>query len=67
MVPKSFALKFTGICKLFEQKLKHENPTARNITYDISDLYGYIDNLNDLGALVYVDETQINLLVLTTK
>jgi hypothetical protein len=30
------------------------NPNARNFTYDIKDLYNYIDQLSDLGALVYV-------------
>ena len=33
--------------------LKRLNPNLRNITYDISDLYRYIDNLADLSALVY--------------
>ena len=28
-------------------------PTVRNITYDVTDLYNYIDALADLSALVY--------------
>lgn len=43
---------FQGLCKMFEQHLKQSNPTARNITYDIKDLWGYIDSLPDLGVLV---------------
>mmetsp|Transcript_16 Transcript_16/g.26 ORF Transcript_16/g.26 Transcript_16/m.26 type:complete len:108 (+) Transcript_16:166-489(+) len=42
-----------GVCRLFEQKLKRTNPEARNIQYDISDLYKYIDELPDLSALVF--------------
>eukprot|EP01125_Pyxidicula_operculata_P021711 TRINITY_DN854_c0_g1_i1.p1 TRINITY_DN854_c0_g1~~TRINITY_DN854_c0_g1_i1.p1 ORF type:complete len:102 (-),score=25.40 TRINITY_DN854_c0_g1_i1:141-446(-) len=42
-----------GICQLFEAKLKNENPNARNITYDIKDLFQYIDHLPDLGVLVF--------------
>ncbi|OWM86813.1 hypothetical protein CDL15_Pgr015849 [Punica granatum] len=42
-----------GICGLYERKLKELNPAIRNITYDISDLYNFIDGLADLSALVY--------------
>lgn len=42
-----------GVCGMFEKELKRLNPNLRNITYDISDLYRYIDNLADLSALVY--------------
>ena len=47
-----------GVCGMFERELKRLNPQLRNITYDISDLYRYIDNLADLSALVY--SPQIN-------
>ncbi|CAA0838327.1 Enhancer of rudimentary homolog [Striga hermonthica] len=42
-----------GICGLYERKLKELNPASRNITYDISDLYNFIDGLHDFSALVY--------------
>ncbi|GMH10561.1 hypothetical protein Nepgr_012402 [Nepenthes gracilis] len=42
-----------GICGLYERKLKELNPAIRNITYDIDDLYNFIDGLADLSALVY--------------
>nr|XP_010905039.1 enhancer of rudimentary homolog isoform X1 [Elaeis guineensis] len=42
-----------GICGLYERKLKDLNPTIGNITYDITDLYNFIDGLTDLSALVY--------------
>ncbi|URD97537.1 May have a role in the cell cycle (By similarity) [Musa troglodytarum] len=42
-----------GICGLYERKLKEINPTIQNITYDISDLYNFIDGLADLSALIF--------------
>ncbi|KAL2525417.1 Enhancer of rudimentary-like protein [Abeliophyllum distichum] len=42
-----------GICGLYERKLKEINPAIRNLSYDISDLYNFIDGLTDLSALVY--------------
>eukprot|EP00291_Cryptomonas_curvata_P001731 CAMPEP_0172185318 /NCGR_PEP_ID=MMETSP1050-20130122/20099_1 /TAXON_ID=233186 /ORGANISM="Cryptomonas curvata, Strain CCAP979/52" /LENGTH=101 /DNA_ID=CAMNT_0012859283 /DNA_START=18 /DNA_END=323 /DNA_ORIENTATION=- len=42
-----------GICQLYEQRLKQLNPGVRNITYDITELYGFIDGLGDLCCLVY--------------
>lgn len=42
-----------GICGQFEKRLKEANPNLRNITYDVSDLYKYIEALTDLSALVF--------------
>lgn len=44
----------TGICALYERKLKEINPAMRDITYDVGDLYNFIDGLADMSALVYV-------------
>ena len=41
-----------GICKIFEEHLKRTNPSAPSITYDISQLFDFIDELNDLSCLV---------------
>lgn len=41
-----------GICETFEKRLRDANPSLNNITYDISDLYKYIDALTDMSALV---------------
>ncbi|XP_072976915.1 enhancer of rudimentary homolog [Typha angustifolia] len=49
----SISQSMDGICGLYERKLKDINPTIRNITYDITDLYNFIDGLVDLSALVY--------------
>jgi hypothetical protein len=43
---------YAGICGLFEKRLKDSNPNLRNITYDIADLYRYIEALTDMSALV---------------
>eukprot|EP00285_Hemiselmis_virescens_P007052 CAMPEP_0173392198 /NCGR_PEP_ID=MMETSP1356-20130122/18819_1 /TAXON_ID=77927 ORGANISM="Hemiselmis virescens, Strain PCC157" /NCGR_SAMPLE_ID=MMETSP1356 /ASSEMBLY_ACC=CAM_ASM_000847 /LENGTH=102 /DNA_ID=CAMNT_0014349941 /DNA_START=9 /DNA_END=317 /DNA_ORIENTATION=+ len=42
-----------GICQLYEQRLKALNPGQRNITYDITELYAFIDQLGDLCCMVY--------------
>ncbi|RHY44698.1 hypothetical protein DYB30_011028 [Aphanomyces astaci] len=44
-----------GVVKMYEAKLKQLNPNRRNITYDIQDLYNYIDSLADLSTLVMAD------------
>ena len=43
-----------GVCQLFEQKLKSMHPNRHKITYDISELFEYLDQLKDLCCLVYV-------------
>eukprot|EP00966_Prymnesium_polylepis_P293445 6777602-Prymnesium_polylepis.1 len=42
----------SGICALYEKGLKALNPNTRHITYDIADLYHYIDQLTDMTCLV---------------
>jgi hypothetical protein len=42
-----------AVCNLFEKRLKELNPQMRNITYDINDLYAYVDSIPDLSALVF--------------
>lgn len=41
-----------ALVKMYEHKLKELNPTIAHITYDISDLYNYLDSLTDVCALV---------------
>ena len=41
-----------GVVKVFEHRLKELKPNSPQITYDISDLYNYLDELPDLCALV---------------
>jgi hypothetical protein len=47
-----------GVCSMFEKRLKELNPQMRSITYDINDLYHYIDTLPDLSALVFAPGAQ---------
>nr|CCA27073.1 protein enhancer of rudimentary putative [Albugo laibachii Nc14] len=47
-----------GVVKMYEAKLRQLNPDIHNITYDIQDLYNYIDSLADLSALVLDLETK---------
>ena len=42
-----------GLCNLYEQKLKVQNPDKNEVKYDVSQLFAYIDQLIDLGAMVY--------------
>uniref|UniRef100_A0A0E0H2R3 Enhancer of rudimentary homolog n=1 Tax=Oryza nivara TaxID=4536 RepID=A0A0E0H2R3_ORYNI len=41
------------ICGLYERKIRDINPMARDLTYDINDLYNFIDGLTDISALVF--------------
>ena len=43
-----------GVCKIYEEHLKRLNPNTPSITYDISQLFDFIDQLADLSCLVYV-------------
>ena len=46
-----------GVCKMYEKKLKQLNPTVRQISYDIADLFRYVDSLGDLCCLVFDPST----------
>ncbi|RCN30346.1 enhancer of rudimentary, partial [Ancylostoma caninum] len=41
-----------GICKIYEEFLKKQNPSMASITYDVSHLYEFIDKLSDLSCLI---------------
>ena len=43
-----------GICKMFEEHLKRTHPEEHTITYDIAELFEFIDSLPDLCCLVMV-------------
>ena len=48
----------TGVCKMYEDDLKRKYRNRSTITYDISDLFDYIDKLSDLSCLVYHKSTE---------
>lgn len=41
-----------ALVKMYEHKLKELNPQVQNITYEINDLYNFLDSLYDICALV---------------
>jgi Enhancer of rudimentary len=41
-----------ALVKMYEHKLKELNPDVRHITYDISDLFNFLDSLQELVGLV---------------
>ena len=48
-----------GLCKIFEEWLKSQYTHQRNITYDVADLFAFVDALGDLGALVLEPEAAV--------
>ncbi|KAJ9578247.1 hypothetical protein L9F63_005517, partial [Diploptera punctata] len=46
-----------GVCKIYEEHLKRQNPNTPSITYDISQLFDFVDQLADLSCLVYQKST----------
>lgn len=46
-----------GVCRIYEDHLKRRNPSVPQITYDISQLFDFIDQLRDLSCLVYQKST----------
>ena len=49
-----------GICKMFEEHLKRTNPDQPTITYDIAELFEFIDALPDLCCLV-MNKSQVSI------
>ena len=41
-----------AVVKMYEHKLNEMNPRAQQITYDVADLFKYVDSFNDICALV---------------
>lgn len=51
---ESLAAALDHICALYEKELKLLNPKIANITYDIADLYSYLDALHSISLLTCV-------------
>ena len=49
----SRSLVHAGVCQEFEKQLKQLNPHMPSLTYNINDLYTFIDSVPDLSCLVY--------------
>mmetsp|Transcript_34474 Transcript_34474/g.78663 ORF Transcript_34474/g.78663 Transcript_34474/m.78663 type:complete len:116 (+) Transcript_34474:86-433(+) len=50
---ESVPLALDGICQLYEQEMREANPSVSSVTYEVADLFRYIDNLGDLCCLVF--------------
>lgn len=48
---------YVGVCKIYEEHLKKRNPNTPTITYDISQLFDFVDQLTDISCLVYQKST----------
>lgn len=46
-----------GVCHIYEEHLKKQNPLTPSITYDISQLFDFVDQLTDLSCLVFQRNT----------
>ncbi|KAI8804807.1 enhancer of rudimentary [Cladochytrium replicatum] len=55
---ETVSMAMDGVVKMYETKLKAMNPTAANITYDVSDLNSYVDTMADIAALVFDPTTR---------
>ncbi|CAN0026145.1 unnamed protein product, partial [Phaeothamnion confervicola] len=55
---ESTSLAMDGIVNFYEQKLRRIHPGKRNIQYDISDLFAFLDALGDLAALTLDPRTK---------
>ncbi|KAL3270512.1 hypothetical protein HHI36_021052 [Cryptolaemus montrouzieri] len=53
-----------GVCKIYEEHLKKRNPNTPTITYDISQLFDFVDQLSDLSCLVYQNLQILTLLTI---
>ena len=40
-----------GVCKIYEEHLKRRNPNTPTITYDISQLFDFVDQVGDFYAV----------------
>jgi Enhancer of rudimentary len=45
-----------GVCKIYEEHLKRRNPNTPTITYDISQLFDFVDQVRPRKTLVQVPQ-----------
>jgi len=46
-----------GVCKIFEENLKKMHHSSPQITYDVSQLFDFVDALKDISCVVFDDST----------
>lgn len=42
-----------GVCGMYEKLLQDLNPGLPTLTYDVADLFGFLDSLSELSMLVW--------------
>lgn len=42
-----------GVCKIYEEHLKRRNPNTPTITYDISQLFDFLDQVKYISSLTF--------------
>ncbi|TDG42560.1 hypothetical protein AWZ03_011019 [Drosophila navojoa] len=47
-----------AVCNIYEEHLKRKYPNMPSITYDIKQLFDFIDSLVDISCLVYQKSTR---------
>ncbi|KAJ9464299.1 Enhancer of rudimentary-like protein [Diplonema papillatum] len=45
-----------GLCHMFEIKLKQQNPGTTELTYDVADLFKFLDSFEDLSLMQFSAE-----------
>ncbi|KAL6767581.1 hypothetical protein ACKKBF_B35815 [Auxenochlorella protothecoides x Auxenochlorella symbiontica] len=43
----------TGICSMYEKLLRELNPHLAEMTYELDDLFAYLDRLPEVSMLIY--------------
>jgi len=46
-----------GICQLYEQSLKVRYPNKDSVTYDVEDLFSFVESVGDLCCFVFSEGT----------
>jgi len=48
-----------GVIQMFERHLKKKNPDRKQITYDLKDLFAYLDELKDVGIMIFLPKKRL--------
>merc|ERR1719427_2092173 len=48
-----------GVIQMFERQLKKTNPEKKQITYDLKDLFAYLDELRDVGLMMLLPDKRV--------
>ncbi|KAJ9458879.1 Protein enhancer of rudimentary [Diplonema papillatum] len=49
----------SGVCQMYETRLKQENPKAADIQYDVADLLHFVGTLTDMSVLIFDVTTKV--------